>query len=81
MLFAKWKRLNDITKYVKINKYSFKELAAILKLKQKVTDTEFVRFVNSEGLPYIAQLLGACNSSDVPKNLVDKITKIIERKN
>lgn len=46
MLFAKWKRLNDITKYVKINKYSFKELAAILKVKQKVTDVEFVRFVN-----------------------------------
>lgn len=46
VLFAKWKRLNDITKYVKINKYSFKELAAILKVKQKVTDTEFVRFVN-----------------------------------
>lgn len=46
VLLAKWKRLNDITKYVKINKYSFKELAAILKVKQKVTDTEFVRFVN-----------------------------------
>ena len=46
VLFAKWKRLNDITKYVKINKYSFKELTAILKVKQKVTDTEFVRFVN-----------------------------------
>lgn len=46
VLFAKWKRLNDITKYVKINKYSFKELAAILKVKQKVTDIEFVRFVN-----------------------------------
>lgn len=46
VLFAKWKRLNDITKYVKINKYSFKELAAILKVKQKVTDVEFVRFVN-----------------------------------
>lgn len=46
VLLAKWKRLNDITKYVKINKYSFKELAAILKVKQKVTDAEFVRFVN-----------------------------------
>ena len=46
VLFAKWKRLNDITKYVKINKYSFKELAAMLKVKQKVTDVEFVRFVN-----------------------------------
>lgn len=46
VLFAKWKRLNDITKHVKINKYSFKELAAILKVKQKVTDAEFVRFVN-----------------------------------
>ena len=46
VLFAKWKRLNDITKYVKINKYSFKELAAILKVKQKVTDVEFVRFIN-----------------------------------
>ena len=46
VLFAKWKRLNDITKYVKINKYSFKELTAILKVKQKVTDAEFVRFVN-----------------------------------
>lgn len=46
VLFAKWKRLNDITKYVKINKYSFKELAAILKVKQKVTDVEFARFVN-----------------------------------
>lgn len=46
VLFAKWKRLNDITKYVKINKYSFKELAAILKVKQKVTDAEFIRFVN-----------------------------------
>lgn len=34
----------------------------------------------NEGLPYIAQLLGSCNSDDVPKNLVDKITKIIERK-
>lgn len=45
-LLAKWKRLNDITKYVKINKYSFKELAAILKVKQKVTDVEFVRFIN-----------------------------------
>lgn len=33
-----------------------------------------------EGSPYIAQLLGACNSDDVPKNLVDKITKVIERK-
>lgn len=46
VLLAKWKRLKNITKYVKINKYSFKELAAILKLKQKVTDTEFVRFIN-----------------------------------
>lgn len=46
VLFAKWKRLKDITKYVKINKYSFKELAAILKVKQKVTDVEFVRFIN-----------------------------------
>lgn len=46
VLFTKWKRLNDITKYVKINKYSFKELTAILKVKQKVTDVEFVRFVN-----------------------------------
>lgn len=45
-LLAKWKRLNDITKYVKLNKYSFKELAAILKVKQKVTDVGFVRFVN-----------------------------------
>ena len=35
----------------------------------------------NEGSPYIAQLLGSCNSSDVPKNLVDKITKTIERKN
>ena len=31
----------------------------------------------SEGSPYIAQLLGSCNSDDVPKNLVDKITKVI----
>lgn len=46
VLLAKWKRLNDITKYVKINKYSFKELAAILKVKQKMTDVEFVRFIN-----------------------------------
>ena len=46
VLFAKWKKLNDITRYVKINKYSFKELAAILKVKQKVTDIEFVRFIN-----------------------------------
>lgn len=46
VLLAKWKRLNDITKYVKINKYSFKELTAILKVKQKVTNAEFVRFVN-----------------------------------
>lgn len=46
VLLNKWKRLKNITKYVKINKYSFKELAAILKLKQKVTDTEFVRFIN-----------------------------------
>lgn len=46
VLFSKWKRLNEITKYVKINKYSFKELAAILKVKQKVTDVEFVRFIN-----------------------------------
>lgn len=46
VLLNKWKRLNDITKYVKINKYSFKELAAMLKIKQKVTDTEFVRFIN-----------------------------------
>lgn len=45
-LLAKWKRLKNITKYVKINKYSFKELAAILKLKQKVTDAEFIRFIN-----------------------------------
>lgn len=35
----------------------------------------------NEGSPYIAQPLGACNSDDVPKNLVDKITKTIERKN
>lgn len=46
VLLVKWKRLNDITTYVKINKYSFKELAAILKVKQKVTDAEFVRFIN-----------------------------------
>lgn len=46
VLLNKWKRLKNITKYVKINKYSFKELAAILKLKQKVTDVEFVRFIN-----------------------------------
>ena len=46
VLLHKWKRLNDITKCVKLNKYSFKELAAILKVKQKVTDVEFVRFVN-----------------------------------
>ena len=46
VLFAKWKRINEITKYVKINKYSFKELAAILKVRQKVTDVEFIRFVN-----------------------------------
>ena len=46
VLLNKWKRLKDITKYVKLNKYSFKELAAILKVKQKVTDVEFVRFVN-----------------------------------
>lgn len=46
VLLNKWKRLNDITKYVKINKYSFKELAAILKVRQKVTDVEFIRFVN-----------------------------------
>lgn len=45
-LLNKWKRLKNITRYVKINKYSFKELAAILKLKQKVTDAEFVRFIN-----------------------------------
>lgn len=31
----------------------------------------------SEGSPYIAQLLGSCNSDDVPKALVDKINKII----
>lgn len=31
----------------------------------------------NEGSPYIAQLLGACNSDDVPKALVDKITKVI----
>lgn len=30
-----------------------------------------------EGSPYIAQLLGSCNSDDVPKALVDKINKII----
>ena len=46
VLLNKWKRLKNITKYVKINKYSFKELAAILKLKQKITDAEFVRFIN-----------------------------------
>ena len=46
VLLAKWKRLKDVTKYVKLNKYSFKELTAILKVKQKVTDIEFVRFVN-----------------------------------
>lgn len=46
VLLNKWKRLKDITKYVKLNKYSFKELAAILKVKQKVTDDEFVRFIN-----------------------------------
>ena len=46
VLLNKWKRLKDITKYVKLNKYSFKELAAILKVKQKVTDIEFVRFIN-----------------------------------
>ena len=46
VLLNKWKRLKDITKYVKLNKYSFKELAAILKVKQKVTDAEFVRFIN-----------------------------------
>ena len=46
VLLNKWKRLKNITKHVKINKYSFKEIAAILKLKQKVTDTEFIRFVN-----------------------------------
>jgi hypothetical protein len=46
VLLNKWKRLKNITRYVKINKYSFKELAAILKLKQKVTDAEFVRFIN-----------------------------------
>ena len=46
VLLNKWKRLKNITKYVKINKYSFKEIAAILKLKQKVTDAEFVRFIN-----------------------------------
>lgn len=46
VLLAKWKRLNDITKYAKINKYSFKEIAAILKVKQKVTDAEFIRFIN-----------------------------------
>lgn len=46
VLLNKWKRLKNIIKYVKINKYSFKEIAAILKLKQKVTDTEFVRFIN-----------------------------------
>ena len=46
VLLNKWKRLKDITKYVKLNKYSFKELAAILKVKQKVTGAEFVRFVN-----------------------------------
>ena len=46
VLLNKWKRLKDITKYVKLNKYSFKELAAILKVKQKVTDVEFVRFIN-----------------------------------
>lgn len=46
VLLNKWKRLKDITKYVKLNKCSFKELAAILKVKQKVTDVEFVRFIN-----------------------------------
>lgn len=46
VLLNKWRRLNNITKYVKINKYSFKELTAILKVKQKVTDVEFVRFIN-----------------------------------
>lgn len=46
VLLNKWRRLNNITKYVKINKYSFKELAAILKVNQKVTDVEFVRFIN-----------------------------------
>ena len=35
----------------------------------------------NEGLPYIAQLLGACNTDDVPKSLVNKITKVIEREN
>ena len=33
----------------------------------------------SEGSPYIAQLLGSCNSDDVPKNLIDKINKIIRK--
>lgn len=46
VLLNKWKRLKDITKYVKLNKYSFTELAAILKVKQKATDIEFVRFIN-----------------------------------
>ena len=45
-LLNKWKRLKNITRHVKINKYSFKELAAMLKLKQKITDAEFVRFIN-----------------------------------
>ena len=45
-LLNKWKRLKNITRYVKINKYSFKELAAMLKLKQKIADAEFVRFIN-----------------------------------
>lgn len=33
----------------------------------------------NEGSPYIAQLLGSCNSDDVPKSLVDKIIKIIRK--
>ena len=37
----------------------------------------YIQAMLFQGLPYITQLLGSCNSDDVPKALVDKINKIM----
>ena len=42
----KWKRLKFLKGYVNLNKYDVFEISMLLQLKQKLSETEFLRFVN-----------------------------------
>lgn len=73
------KRYIDMVRRFRLD-FSIKDNLEKSSLNVTILDSEYLLFEEGKhmrSLPYIAQLLGACNSDDVPKALIDKITKII----